>query len=188
MSSWQAAQRALRSEGATSGMPCGASGLLLGRLAGRGGLLRGQIRASSRRSWTHISPISIHEGPIIEKKGLRGWSSRCSRLSALWFLCPGVPREAMNFPCRWFGCGIERGLSCPACETRDGRCASSRLILEQGAEAAEWEVLSNEREVGERVRRSMEVGERACRLTGVETSDPPGEKAGVQNACACQKS
>lgn len=43
------------------------------------------------------SPISIHEGPIIEKKGLRGWSSRCSHLSALWFRCPGVPREAMKF-------------------------------------------------------------------------------------------
>lgn len=43
---------------------------------------------------------------------------------------------------------------------------------------AEWEELSNEREVGERVRRPMEVGERACRLTGAETSDPPGEKAG----------
>ena len=24
----------------------------------------------------------------------------------------------------------------------------------------------------------MKVGERACRLTGAETSDPPGEKAG----------
>lgn len=87
-----------RGEGATSGMPCGASGLLLGRLAGRGGLLRGQIRASRRRSRTRILPISIHEEPIIEKKGLRGWSSRCSHLSALWFRCPGVPREAMKLP------------------------------------------------------------------------------------------
>ena len=43
------------------------------------------------------SPISIHEGPIIEKKGLRGWSSCRSHLSALWFRCPGVPREAMKF-------------------------------------------------------------------------------------------
>ena len=43
---------------------------------------------------------------------------------------------------------------------------------------AEREELSNEREVGERVRRPMEVGERACRLTAAETSDPPGEKAG----------
>ena len=159
-------------------MPCGARGAcFVARSEHPGGAL----------GLTYRRYLSMR-GPIIEKKGLRGWSSRCSRLSALWFLCPGVPREAMNFPCRWFGCGIERGLSCPACETRDGRCASSRLILEQGAEAADWEVLSNEREVGERVRRSMEVGERACRLTGVETSDPPGEKAGVQNACACQKS
>lgn len=43
---------------------------------------------------------------------------------------------------------------------------------------AEWEELSNEREVGERLCRPMEVGERARRLTGAETSDPPGEKAG----------
>ena len=86
-----------RGEGATSGMPCGASGLLLGRLAGRGGLLRGQIRASRRRSRTHILPISIHEEPIVEKKRLRGWSPRRSHLSTLWFRCLGVPREAMNF-------------------------------------------------------------------------------------------
>ena len=71
--------------------------MLLGRLAERGGLLRGWIRASRRHSWTHISTISIHEGPIIEKKWLRGWSSRRSRLSALWFRCPGVPRETINF-------------------------------------------------------------------------------------------
>lgn len=43
------------------------------------------------------SPISIHERPIIEKKGLHGWSSRRSHLSALWFRCPGVLREAINF-------------------------------------------------------------------------------------------
>ena len=160
-------------------MPCGASGLLLGRLAGRGGLLRGQIRAFSRRSWTHISPISIHEGPIIEKKGLRGWSSRCSRLSALWFLCPGVPREAMNFPCRWFGCGIERGLSCPACETRDGRCASSRLILGQGAEVAERPQFSKGRERGNKCAAWQGVEERAGRLV---------RRLGIPNARACQKS
>lgn len=86
---------------------------------------------------------------------------------------PASREEPSIYPRHWFGCGIERGLSYPACETRDGRCASFRLILGQGAEVAEREVSSNEREVGERV----------CRLTGVETSDPPGEKAGVQNAC-----
>ena len=152
--------------------------MLLGRLAGRGGLLRGQIRASSRRSWTHISPISIHEGPIIEKKGLRGWSPRRSHLSALWFRCLGVPREAMNFSSSLVRMrGRARVvLPCVRDEGRAMRLISS--ILGQGAEVAEWEELSNEREVGERVRRPMEVGERACRLTGAETSDPPGEKAG----------
>lgn len=126
-----------RGEGATSGMPCGASGLLLGRLAGRGGLLRGQIRASRRRSRTHILPISIHEEPIIEKKRRRGWSPRRSHLSALWFRCLGVPREAMNFSSSLVRMRDRARLSYPACETRDGRSASFRLILGQGAEVAE---------------------------------------------------
>lgn len=42
---------------------------------------------------------------------------------------------------------------------------------------AEWEELPNEREVGERLCRPMEVGGRACRLTGAVTSDLPGERA-----------
>ena len=42
--------------------------------------------------------MSIHEGPIIEKKGLRSWFSRRSHLSALWLRCHSVPREAVKLP------------------------------------------------------------------------------------------
>lgn len=58
-------------------------------------------------------------------------------------------REKLSIsPRHWFGCGIERGLSYPACETRDGRCAPFRFILGQGAEVAERPKFSNGRERG----------------------------------------
>ena len=144
--SWQAAWRApakrgcyfrnaLWGEWAASRAPCGT----------RGPASRPD-RASRRRSRTRILPISIHEEPIIEKKGLRGWSPRRSHLSALWFRCLGVPREAMNFSSSLVRMrGRARVvLPCVRDEGRAMRLISS--ILGQGAEVAERPKFSKSRE------------------------------------------
>ena len=150
-------------------MPCGARGAcFVARLEHPGGAL----------GLTYRRYLSMR-GPIIEKKGLRGWCSRRSHLSALWFRCPGVPREAINFSSSLVRMRDRARvvLPCVRDEGRAMRLISSHLET-RGDEVAEWEELPNEREVGERLCRPMEVGGRACRLTGAETSDPPGEKAG----------
>lgn len=75
----------------------------VGRVGCFSGALRGEGACFVARSehpggalgLTYRRYLSMR-GPIIEKKGLRGWSSRRSRLPALWFRCPGVPREAMR--------------------------------------------------------------------------------------------
>lgn len=180
----------LRSEGATSGMPCGASGLLLGRFAGRGGLLRGRIRASSRRSRAHISAISIHERPIIEKKGLCAVDPRVAATCRPSGSAVPASREKLSIsPRHWFGCGIERGLSCPACETRDGRCASFRLILRQ--EETKWRngksCQMNERSGSDCVARWRSGDERVARQ-GPKRVILLVRRLGVQNARARQKS
>ena len=161
-------------------MPCVASGLLLGRLAGRGGLLRGQIRASRRRSRTHILPISIHEEPIIEKEGLRGWSPLRSHLSALWFRCLGVPREAMNFSSSLVRMrGRARVvLPCVRDEGRAMRLISSHFGI-RGRSGGKAEVLKGPRERGDKCAAWQEVEERVILLV---------RRLGIPNARARQKS
>lgn len=94
---------------------------------------------------SHIAAI-YPWGWIIEKKGLRGWSSRRNHLSALWFRCSGVLREAMKLLSSLAQMRDRTRVVYPACETRGGRCASFRLILGQGAGVAEWPKFSKGRE------------------------------------------
>lgn len=127
----------------------------VGRVGCFSGALRGEEACFVARSEHPGGTLGLTYRRYLSMRGRSSRRSGCAVGPRVAAACrpsgSAVPasREKLSIsPRRWFGRGIERGLSYPACETRDGRCAPFRFILGQGAVVAERPKFSKGRERG----------------------------------------